>query len=59
MKKKLYVKAVRTGEHEMLLLIELIGALVLIGVCAYGASKLMEQWYNRNPPRNPPRKDPE
>jgi hypothetical protein len=41
----------------MLLLIELIGALVLIGVCAYGASKLIETWYNRANPKNP--KDPE
>lgn len=31
----------------MLMLIELIGALVLIGVCAYGVSKLIETWYNR------------
>jgi len=39
------------------LLIELIGALVLIGVCAYGASKLIESFYDRN--RTPPdRKDP-
>ena len=29
----------------MLMLIELVGALVLIGVCAYGASKLIESWY--------------
>lgn len=29
----------------MLMLIELIGALVLIGVCAYGVSKLIESWY--------------
>jgi hypothetical protein len=41
----------------MLMLIELIGALVLIGVCAYGASKLIESFYNRD--RTPPdRKDP-
>jgi hypothetical protein len=41
----------------VLLLIELIGALVLIGVCAYGASKLIESFYDRN--RTPPdRKDP-
>ena len=38
----------------MLLLIELVGALVLIGVCAYGASKLIESWYNRtNTPKDP------
>ena len=29
----------------MLMLIELVGALVLIGVCAYGVTKLMESWY--------------
>lgn len=40
----------------MLLLIELIGALVLIGVCAYGASKLIESFYNRDQP-HPDRKD--
>jgi flagellar biogenesis protein FliO len=41
----------------VILLIELIGALVLIGVCAYGASKLIESFYDRN--RTPPdRKDP-
>lgn len=39
----------------MLMLIELIGALVLIGVCAYGVTKLIESWYER--PSN--RKDPE
>ncbi len=40
----------------MLLLIELIGALVLIGVCAYGASKLIESFYNRDS-APPDRKD--
>jgi hypothetical protein len=41
----------------MLMLIELVGALVLIGVCAYGTSKLIETWYNRANPKNPT--DPE
>ena len=39
----------------MLLLLEFIGALVLIGVCAYGASKLIQSWYDRDPNT----KDPE
>jgi len=32
----------------MLMLIELVGALVLIGVFAYGVSKLIETWYTRD-----------
>jgi flagellar biogenesis protein FliO len=39
----------------MLMLIELIGALVIIGVCAYGVTKLIETWYSRNAQN----KDPE
>lgn len=39
----------------MLVLIELIGSLVLIGICTYGAIKLIESWFNRTTNQ----KDPE
>ena len=39
----------------MLVIIELIGALVLIGVCALGVSKLIQSYFDRPTDR----KDPE
>ena len=38
----------------MLVIIELIGSLVLIGICAYGVTKLVEAWMTREPPNKDP-----
>lgn len=45
----------------MLMLIELIGAFMIICACAYGISKLIEIWYDRiaSRVRNTDRKEPE
>jgi len=39
----------------MLVLIELVGALVLIGTCAYGAINLIKNWYDRKTVRKVPK----